>query len=66
METLTIYVPNKKSELIRQILKSLGVDVKSKIEKRIKPSTYAKRIKVIKKDAEKMLKDISQDRQKWG
>ena len=65
METLIINVPEKKSALVKQILKGLGVTIKAETANQIKPSDYAKSIKISKKDAEQMLKDISESRNEW-
>ncbi|HEY4196998.1 MAG TPA: hypothetical protein VGM63_15755 [Mucilaginibacter sp.] len=65
METLIISIPDKKSALVKQILKGLGVTIKAETGNQMKPSDYAKSINVSKKDAEKMLKDISESRNEW-
>ena len=65
METLIINIPDKKSALVKQILKGLGVTIKTETANQIKPSDYAKSIKISKKDAEQMLKDISESRNEW-
>lgn len=65
METLIINIPDKKSALVKQILKELGVTIKSETTDLLKPSDYAKSISISKKDAEDMLKDISQSRNEW-
>jgi hypothetical protein len=51
--------------LVKQILKGLGVTIKSEPGSKMKPSEYAKSIGISKKDAEKMLKDISESRNEW-
>lgn len=65
METLIINIPDKKSALVKQILKELGVTIKSETKNQTKPSDYAKSINISKKDAEQMLKDISESRNEW-
>lgn len=67
METLVINIPDKKSALVKQILKGkgLGVTIKSEIKDKLKPSDYAKSINISKEDAQKMLKDISESRDEW-
>lgn len=65
METLIINIPDKKSALVKQILKGLGVTIKAETSDQIKPSDYAKSIKISKKDAEQMRKDISESRNEW-
>jgi hypothetical protein len=65
METLIINIPNKKSALVKQILKELGVTIKTETGDQVKPSDYAKSINISKKDAEQMLKDISESRNEW-
>jgi hypothetical protein len=65
METLIINVPDKKGPIVRQILKELGVTIKSESADHMKPSDYAKLIDVSKKDAQKMIKDIEQSRGEW-
>jgi hypothetical protein len=44
METLIISIPNKKTALVKQILKGLGVTIKSETKDQMKPSDYAKSI----------------------
>ncbi|BAU52543.1 hypothetical protein MgSA37_00705 [Mucilaginibacter gotjawali] len=65
METLVINVPDKKGPLVRQILKELGVTIKSESTDRMKPSDYAKLIDISKDDAQRMIKDIEQSRAEW-
>jgi hypothetical protein len=65
VETLIINIPDKKSALVKQILKGLGVTIKAETSDQIKPSDYAKSIKISKKDAEQMRKDISESRNEW-
>lgn len=65
METLVISVPDKKSAMVKQILKDLGVIIKSETKNHVKASSYAKSIEISKEDAEKMLKDISESRNEW-
>ena len=65
METLIINIPDKKSALVKQILKGLGVTIKSEINDKMKPSDYAKSISISKEDAQKMLKDVSESRNEW-
>ena len=65
METLIINIPDKKSALVKKILKDLGVTIQSDSKKQMKPSDYAKSINISKEDAEKMLKDISESRNQW-
>jgi hypothetical protein len=65
METLVISVPDNKSIMVKNILKELGVTIKSETKDKTKTSDYAKAIKMSKEDAEKMLKDISESRGKW-
>lgn len=65
METLIINIPDKKSALVKQILKDLGVTIQSETSDKKKPSDYAKSIRMSKEDAEKMLKDISESRAQW-
>jgi len=62
METLIINIPDKKSALVKQILKDLGVTIQSETSDKKKPSDYAKSISMSKEDAERMLKDISESR----
>jgi hypothetical protein len=65
METLIINIPDKKSALVKQILKDLGVTIKSETKNQTKPSDYAKSINISKEDAEQMLRDISKSRNEW-
>jgi vacuolar-type H+-ATPase subunit I/STV1 len=65
METLIINIPDKKSALVKQILKGLGVTIKSETKDQMKPSDYAKSINISKEDAKKMLHDISESRNEW-
>jgi hypothetical protein len=65
METLIINIPDKKSALVKQILKELGVTIKSEIKDQMKPSDYARSISISKEDALKMLKDVSESRNEW-
>ncbi|MBS1530659.1 MAG: hypothetical protein JSU01_10150 [Bacteroidetes bacterium] len=65
METLIISIPDKKTALVKQILKELGVTIKSEIKGQMKASDYAKSINISKDDAKKMLKDISESRNEW-
>ena len=65
METLIINVPDNKSALVKNILKELGVTIKSEAKDQVKTSDYAKSIKISKEDAKKMLKDISDSRSEW-
>jgi vacuolar-type H+-ATPase subunit I/STV1 len=65
METLVINVPSKKSALVKQILKGLGVTIKSETTDNLKPSDYASRINISKEEAQNMLKDIEQSRAEW-
>jgi hypothetical protein len=65
METLVISVPDKKGAIVRQILKELGVTIKSDSTDPMKPSDYAKLIDISKEDAQKMIKDIEQSRAEW-
>jgi len=65
METLIINIPDKKSVLVKQILKGLGVTIKSETKDQLKPSDYAKSVNISKEDAAKMLKDISESRNEW-
>jgi hypothetical protein len=65
METLVISIPNKKSALVKQILKGLGVTIKSESADKVKPSDYASRTNINKEDAQNMLKDIEQSRNEW-
>jgi hypothetical protein len=41
METLIINIPDKKSALVKQILKGLGVTIKTETANQTKPSDYA-------------------------
>jgi hypothetical protein len=65
METLVINIPDKKSVLVKQILKGLGVTIKSGTPDKLKPSDYAKSINLSKEDAKNMLKNISESRNEW-
>ncbi|MBS1503549.1 MAG: hypothetical protein JST32_15885 [Bacteroidetes bacterium] len=65
METLIINVPEKKSALVKQILKDLGVTIKSEVKNQMKPSDYAKSIKISRDDAKKMADDIPESRNEW-
>jgi hypothetical protein len=65
METLVINVPDKKGPIVRQILKELGVTIKSESTDQMKPSDYAKLIDISKADAQKMINDIEQSRAEW-
>ncbi len=65
METLVINIPDKKSTLVKQILKGLGVTIKSETNDQKKPSDYAKAVNMSKADAKKMLDDISESRNEW-
>ena len=65
METLVISVPEKKGSIVRQILKELGVTIKSESSDRMKPSDYARLVDISKEDAQKMIKDIEQSRAEW-
>lgn len=65
METLVINIPDQKSALVKQILEGLGVTIKSESTGKLKPSDYAKLIKISKQDAQNMLKDIEQSRNEW-
>jgi len=62
---LIINVPDNKSALVKNILKELGVTIKSEAKDQVKTSDYAKSIKISKEDAKKMLKDISDSRSEW-
>ena len=46
METLIINIPDKKSALVKQILKDLGVTIQSDSKKQMKPSDNAKSINI--------------------
>ena len=65
METLVINVPDKKGPIVRQILKELGVTIKSESSDHMKPSDYAKLVDISKEDAQKMIRDIEQSRAEW-
>lgn len=65
METMVISVPDKKGAIVRQILKELGVTIKSASTDRLKPSDYAKLIDISKEDAQKMINDIDANRAEW-
>ncbi len=65
METLIINIPDKKSTLVKQILKELGVTITSESKDKLKPSDYVKIINLSKADAGKMIKDIAQSRNEW-
>jgi vacuolar-type H+-ATPase subunit I/STV1 len=62
---LVISVPDKKTALVKQILRELGVTIKSEAKDQRKPSDYAKSINISKEDAKRMLKDISESRNEW-
>ena len=53
METLIINIPDKKSVLVKQILKGLGVTIKSEAKDQLKASDHAKSINMSKEDATK-------------
>jgi len=65
METLVINVPDKKGPIVRQILKELGVTIKSESSDPMKPSDYAKLVDISREDAQKMIRDIEQSRAEW-
>jgi len=65
METLIISIPDKKTALVKQILKGLGVTIKSETKDQMKPSDYAKSINISKEDAKNMLKEVSESRKEW-
>ena len=65
METLVISVPETKSSIVRQILKELGVRIKSESTDHMKPSDYARLVNISKEDAQKMISDIEQSRGEW-
>jgi len=65
METLVINVPDKKGPIVRQILKELGVTIKSESSDPMKPSDYAKLVDISREDAQKMIRDIDQSRAEW-
>ncbi|MGZ3944566.1 MAG: hypothetical protein ACXVIY_01355 [Mucilaginibacter sp.] len=65
METLIISIPDKKTALVKQILKGLGVTIKSETKDQMRPSDYAKSINISKDDAKKMLKEVSESRNEW-
>jgi hypothetical protein len=65
METLVINIPDQKSALVRQLLKELGVTIKSESVDNLKPSDYAQLINISKEDAQGMLNDIRLSRNEW-
>ncbi len=65
METLVINIPDKKSALVKQILRNLGVTIKSEKKNQLKQSDYARSINLSKEDAETMLNDIAESRNEW-
>lgn len=63
METLIINIPEKKSAVVKQILKELGVTIQKATQAKRKPSDFVGSIS--KEKAKELLLHAEQSRQEW-
>lgn len=63
METLIINIPEKKSAIVKQLLKELGVTMQKATHAKRKPSDFLGTIS--KEKAQEMLLHVENSRQEW-